>query len=584
MADENDKPDQREQEPAREASGIPTVKDVRIQSVGVRPDLFQARDTSGSASYSEDRVKEIVANWNPERFDPIAVVSDPEQPGEYIVIGGHHRLEAVKRLNLPTVPVRVLSGDIRDTEERQRLEREAVVSNFGVAESNLRERVTAAGRLSDSGLSNRAIATEMRSRPVEADRLLWLRRLPPGIVERAMIQPELTPAAAELGRAMEKHGLGEEAVGGLFTRWVRDYDETGKIPGQYVLRQQLDALAGAGRDAEGSQEGFGGLAGFGGDATLGAFDTERKNAEQIETRLRGTRQRLTSCQSLADELGVDIKDVHVAAGAVLDELTAEQAKAVRTTLALHRSQTTGEGPEAGQEQDPAPATDPDPPSFAGMGPPAEQPGLSNDFATNRNFAMPMDGGQGAAAPPLADPEVLAAEQERRDILVAGGIDMFGSASDPTTYPAQQAEEQRIDNAQAAALDGKITPADAADTAPASRTNESTQKGLDALERRVSESKSAKGNQSPSSPGSDKPSGKLYQGHKGPGIGFLKQDRPDLSDGDSDTVVAERRPRKGDVYSKSHVALPKPGRASSRTRPKGGPSGKARIVVETRNAR
>ena len=216
-------------------AAIPTVQNVPVATVGVRPDLFQARDTSLGQAHSDDRVKEIVANWNPERFDPIAVVANPDRPGEYIVISGHHRLEAVKRLDLPAVPVRVLSGDIRDAGERQRLEREAVVSNFGVAESNLRERAAAAGRLADSGLSKREVAAQMRIKGSEADRLLWLRRLPPGIIERTMIQPELTPAAAELGRAMERHGLGEEAAGGLFTRWARDYDETGKVPGQYVL-------------------------------------------------------------------------------------------------------------------------------------------------------------------------------------------------------------------------------------------------------------------------------------------------------------------------------------------------------------
>ena len=47
---------------------------------------------------------------------------------------------------------------------------------------------------------------------------------------------------------------------------------------------------------------------------------------------------------------------------------------------------------------------------------------------------------------------------------------------------------------------------------------------------------------------------LYQGHKGPGIGHLKTDRPDRRDGDGDTVVAERRPRKGERYEKSPLRM------------------------------
>ena len=51
---------------------------------------------------------------------------------------------------------------------------------------------------------------------------------------------------------------------------------------------------------------------------------------------------------------------------------------------------------------------------------------------------------------------------------------------------------------------------------------------------------------------------LYQGHKGPGIGFLlKPDLPERRDGDGDTVVAERRPRKADEYETSPLPVPTP---------------------------
>ena len=250
--------------PAASTGGLPTIENVPTGRIAVRPDLFQARDVSAGGSYDEERVRQITENWNPERFDPLSVVADPGNPGGYIVIGGHHRLEAVRRLGLETVPVRVLAGDIDVPGERRRLEREAVVSNFGVAETNLREKVNAAGRLADLGMDQVQVAREMRLRRGEAERLLWLRRLPPGMLERVMVQPELAPAAAELGRAVDRHGMGPETVQGLFTRWDRESEETGHIPGQYVLRQQLDGLAAANRGPEGEQTGFGGLEGFGG--------------------------------------------------------------------------------------------------------------------------------------------------------------------------------------------------------------------------------------------------------------------------------------------------------------------------------
>ena len=48
---------------------------------------------------------------------------------------------------------------------------------------------------------------------------------------------------------------------------------------------------------------------------------------------------------------------------------------------------------------------------------------------------------------------------------------------------------------------------------------------------------------------------LYQGHKGPGIGYLQGVLPERRDGDGDTVVAERRPRKADEYELSPEAVP-----------------------------
>ena len=376
--------------PPASPGALPTIENVPPGRIAVRPGLFQARDVNAGGSYDEERVRQITGNWNPERFDPLSVVADPEKPGSYIVIGGHHRLEAVRRLGLETVPVRVLAGDINVPGERRRLEREAVVSNFGVAETNLREKVNAAGRLADSGMDQVQVAREMRLRRGEAERLVWLRRLPPGMLERVMVQPELAPAAAELGRAVDRHGMGPETVQGLFTRWDREYEETGHIPGQYVLRQQLDGLAAANRGPEGEQTGFGGLEGFGGDVVLTRFDEERHTAEDLQRKVRGTQQRLTSCEALAQELGVEIGDVKEAAQTRLDVLTAEQEASVRRTLTLHRAEASGEPP---------PST-PDSPSIAPVTTPQVQ-----------QAAAPEDG----AVEGSGDPEGrIAARLERNE--------------------------------------------------------------------------------------------------------------------------------------------------------------------------
>ena len=47
---------------------------------------------------------------------------------------------------------------------------------------------------------------------------------------------------------------------------------------------------------------------------------------------------------------------------------------------------------------------------------------------------------------------------------------------------------------------------------------------------------------------------LYQGHWGPGIGNLKRDNEEKRDGDKDTVVSERRPKKSDSFKQSPVPI------------------------------
>ena len=49
-------------------------------------------------------------------------------------------------------------------------------------------------------------------------------------------------------------------------------------------------------------------------------------------------------------------------------------------------------------------------------------------------------------------------------------------------------------------------------------------------------------------------GTLYQGHWGAGIGNLKRDNEEKRDGDKDTVVSERRPKKSDSFKQSPVPI------------------------------
>ena len=62
-------------------------------------------------------------------------------------------------------------------------------------------------------------------------------------------------------------------------------------------------------------------------------------------------------------------------------------------------------------------------------------------------------------------------------------------------------------------------------------------------------------EAPEPPPDPESEGVLYQGHWKAGIGDLATDNPDRRDGDGDTVVAERRPRKSDEYVPSPLPVP-----------------------------
>ena len=93
--------------------------------------------------------------------------------------------------------------------------------------------------------------------------------------------------------------------------------------------------------------------------------------------------------------------------------------------------------------------------------------------------------------------------------------------------------------------------------------------LGELERQDHKADSAGGAAEPSvsqgtpadGPGPESADETLYQGHKGPGIGHLKPDMPERRDGDSDTVVVERKPRKSDDFEPSPLDPVEPTRPS-----------------------
>lgn len=81
------------------------VQNVPMENIFVDKARFQPRD-----DFSEEKVSEIVNNFNPALFKPLIVWKDPKDSKIY-VLAGHHRYEALKRMKRQSAPVVFAQGD-----------------------------------------------------------------------------------------------------------------------------------------------------------------------------------------------------------------------------------------------------------------------------------------------------------------------------------------------------------------------------------------------------------------------------------------------------------------------------------------
>ena len=211
-------------------------------------------------------------------------------------------------------------------------------------------------------------------------RLLWLNEVPPTIIDRAVLQPELLPAVTQLGRAKADYGLTDEQIDGVFRRLIADYEETEKIPSERVIGGTLKLLAES-KGEGGTQAGM--LEGMGADVILAEYQRRAQRAEDLRTAQARLRSRLTSCEALAIELGVNIDEIKRLAQTRADALTTEQEAEVRRTLAAHAEEWSGQRVPAADnpvtpdaDEEPLPFTQGDPDLFGASG--TQSPALATD--------------------------------------------------------------------------------------------------------------------------------------------------------------------------------------------------------------
>ena len=426
---------------------MPTVS---VDQLTTRPDLFQYRE-AGVAGFDETHVRRIVDEFRPERFDPLMAVANPDRAGHYIVLGGHHRLEAARRLRLDDVPITVLEGDLSTEAGRRRLVDEAIITNYGRKPTNIREDARAAQALTDNGSNITEVGGVLGKKATEVYKLLWFSKLPPSSQQLAVDAPDLQPAAIETGRAVEVWGLTPAGAEVVLRRMYQDSIASGKSPPPATqIRErwrQANILAGS------QQAGAATLPGF--EATTDVLVAGWQQAGSEAASLNADRQRLerrlASCTALAEELGVTIEDIKEAAQTRREGLTAEQEVKVREALSGYRESVSqgNAAPKSGQDQTqeeleeaerreareamaasgtemflggepaaPQPLDAEVPQSFATL----EQATLGEDFATNAQQDFVMGEGRGRRAS-LADPEELLARQRRREAVERGQTEL-----------------------------------------------------------------------------------------------------------------------------------------------------------------
>jgi hypothetical protein len=82
-----------------------SVLNIPFDQIFIDKARFQPRD-----DFSEEKVQDIVQNFNPALFKPLIVWKDPND-GKTYVLAGHHRYEALKRMGRKTAPVVYAEGD-----------------------------------------------------------------------------------------------------------------------------------------------------------------------------------------------------------------------------------------------------------------------------------------------------------------------------------------------------------------------------------------------------------------------------------------------------------------------------------------
>lgn len=218
---------------------------VKFSDLDIDPKNFQKRGFKVKGKhYDETTVKGIVDNYDPNEMASIVVVATPGKPGRYTILSGHHRHEALRRLGIEDVEVRVVDYDISTPQGMADARRLAIKENADRAELGLEGTINAVRGIGEV-LNTEDIGPIRAQLPGLDDQeikdAIWISGLPDDLTERLY---KLKPAApevkiaAEIGYGVKAYGLTPTDVEGLFRRLTSK--KGGKLPTRGTVREMID--------------------------------------------------------------------------------------------------------------------------------------------------------------------------------------------------------------------------------------------------------------------------------------------------------------------------------------------------------
>lgn len=275
-----------------------------------RPDLFQARDVPEGMTTDPRRVRNIVENYDPNKLESGLVVHDTSTD-QYVVLRGHHRLEAQRQLSEagrvgPEGTWQIIDADLSNPEHVAQLKDLAITSNYGTAATNIREDVRAYKGLKGIGQDNQTIEGKLRKTQQEVQDLEHLSTLPEDLLDRVNQSPASAGNAAEIAGAVKRYDLTETDLRALMGRYGPEAPKAGLS--RTELRRRLEQVGRVLQEenAAKAQTGFGDL--LGGEAGA-SWDATKSHVIDLIDQMADHESNLSSQRLRLRRLDNQLKDL-----------------------------------------------------------------------------------------------------------------------------------------------------------------------------------------------------------------------------------------------------------------------------------